>query len=103
MMASFGVKALFEDRVGGQVNFNPDTDRNSGKFYGFGSKTQRYEFFSKTAKLYQSKPYQGLGLIVNGLVHDNVSYFGFKNYTGTQKSLYTNLIYQNIFSNTNHQ
>ncbi|MEA5461460.1 TonB-dependent receptor [Arcicella sp. LKC2W] len=103
MMASFGVKALYEDRTGGQVNFNPDTDRNSGKFYGFGSKTQRYEFFSKTAKLYQSKPYQGLGLIINGLVHDNVSYFGFKNYTGTQKSIYTNLIYQNIIDNTNHQ
>lgn len=103
MMASFGVKALYEDRTGGQVNFNPDTDRNSGKFYGFGSKTQRYEFFSKTAKLYQSKPYQGLGLIINGLVHDNVSYFGFKNYAGTQKSLYANLIYQNIFDNTNHQ
>lgn len=103
VMASFGVKALYEDRTGGQVSFNPDTDRNSGKFYGFGSKTQRYEFFSKTAKLYQSKPYQGLGLIINGLVHDNVSYFGFKNYTGTQKSLYANLIYQNIFENTNHQ
>ena len=103
VMASFGVKALYEDRTGGQVSFNPDTDRNSGKFYGFGSKTQRYEFFSKTAKLYQSKPYQGLGLIINGLVHDNVSYFGFKNYSGTQKSLYANLIYQNIFENTNHQ
>lgn len=103
MMASFGIKALFEDRVGGQVNFNPDTDRNAGKLYGFGSKTQRYEFFSKTAKLYQSKPYQGLGLIINGVLHDNVSYFGFKNYTGNQKSLYTNLIYQNIIDNTNHQ
>ncbi|PWK27848.1 outer membrane receptor protein involved in Fe transport [Arcicella aurantiaca] len=103
MMAQFGVKALYEDRTGGQVNFNPNTDRNSGKFYGFGSKTQRYEFFSKTAKLYQLQPYKGLGLIINGLVHDNVSYFGFKNYTGTQKSLYANLIYQNIIDNTNHQ
>jgi outer membrane receptor for ferrienterochelin and colicins len=103
MMASFGVKALYEDRTGGQVNFNPNTDRNSGKFYGFGSKTQRYEFFSKTAKLYQLQPYKGLGLIINGLVHDNVSYFGFKNYAGTQKSLYANLIYQNIIDNTNHQ
>ena len=103
MMASFGVKALYEDRTGGQVNFNPDTKGIYTGFYGFGSKTQRYEFFSKTAKLYQSKPYEGLGLIINGLYHDNVSFFGFKNYTGTEKSLYTNLIYQNIFGNTNHQ
>ena len=103
MMASFGVKALYEDRTGGQVNFNPDTKGTYTGFYGFGSKTQRYEFFSKTAKLYQSKPYEGLGLIINGLYHDNVSFFGFKNYAGTEKSLYTNLIYQNIFGNTNHQ
>lgn len=103
MMAQFGLKALYEDRTGGQVGFNPDTKGAFSGFYGFGSKTQRYEFFSKTAKLYQSKPYQGLGLIVNGVYHDNVSYFGFKNYTGTEKSLYTNLIYQNILGNTNHQ
>lgn len=103
MMASFGVKALYEDRLGGQVKFNPDTDRNTPNAYGFGSTTKRYEFFSKTAKLYQTKPYQGLGLIINGLYHDNQSYFGFKNYIGTQKSLYANLIYQNILGNTNHQ
>jgi outer membrane receptor for ferrienterochelin and colicins len=103
MMAQFGVKAIIEDRTGGQVNFNPATKGTYSGFYGFGSKTQRYEFFSKTAKLYQSKPYQGLGLIVSGVYHDNASYFGFKNYTGTEKSLYTNLIYQNIFGNTNHQ
>ena len=53
--------------------------------------------------MYQSKPYQGLGLIVSGVYHDNASFFGFKNYTGTEKSVYTNLIYQNIFGNTNHQ
>jgi outer membrane cobalamin receptor len=103
MMASFGIKALYENRLGGQVSYNPDTDRNTAKAYGFGSTTQRYEFFSKTAKLFSDKPYQGLGLIINGLVHDNASYFGFKNYTGHEKSIYTNLIYQNIINNTNHQ
>lgn len=103
MMASFGIKALYENRLGGQVSYNPATDRNTAKAYGFGSMTQRYEFFSKTAKLFSDKPYQGLGLIVNGLVHDNASYFGFKNYTGYEKSIYTNLIYQNIINNTNHQ
>jgi outer membrane receptor protein involved in Fe transport len=103
MMAQFGIKALYEDRTGGQVGFNSDSKGTFTGFYGFGSKTQRYEFFSKTAKLYQSKPYQGLGLIVSGVYHDNVSFFGFKNYAGTEKSIYTNLIYQNIFDNTNHQ
>ncbi|SFP09309.1 Outer membrane receptor proteins, mostly Fe transport [Pseudarcicella hirudinis] len=103
LMAQFGVKALYEDRLGGQVDFNPDTDRNKGVHYGFGSVTRRYEFFSKTAQLFPEKPYKGLGLIINALVHDNTSYFGFKNYNGKEQSFYANLIYQNIIDNTNHQ
>jgi outer membrane receptor for ferrienterochelin and colicins len=103
MMIQFGFKALYEDRLGGQVNFEESRDKGKATNYGFGSLTNRYEFFSKTAKLFQQKPYKGLGLIINALSHENVSYFGFKNYRGVQKSFYSNLIYQNIFDNTNHQ
>ncbi|MBK6979130.1 MAG: TonB-dependent receptor [Cytophagaceae bacterium] len=42
-------------------------------------------------------------MILNGTIHDNQSFFGFRNYTGLQKTFYANLIYQNIFGNTNHQ
>ncbi|PLK42157.1 TonB-dependent siderophore receptor [Emticicia sp. TH156] len=101
-MVQFGIKGLYEDRLGGQNNFQPE-QRGSSLVYGFGSQTKRIEFFSKTARLYQTKPYKGLGLILNGAVHDNQSFFGLRNYTGVQKTLYANLIYQNIFGNTNHQ
>ncbi|MBA4853434.1 TonB-dependent siderophore receptor [Emticicia sp. BO119] len=101
-MVQFGIKGLYEDRLGGQNNFQPE-QRGSSLVYGFGSQTKRIEFFSKTARFYQSKPYKGLGLILNGAVHDNQSFFGLRNYTGVQKTLYANLIYQNIFGNTNHQ
>ena len=101
-MAQFGVKALYEDRLGGQVGFSPEL-RGTAQAYGFGSLTQRVEFFSKTALLFPEKPYKGLGLIINGLSHNNDSYFGFKNYVGRQQTLYANLIYQNIIDNTNHQ
>lgn len=101
-MIQFGIKGLYEDRLGGQSNFKPE-QRGSSLLYGFGSETKRIEFFSKTARLYQSQPYKGLGLILNGAVHDNQSFFGLRNYTGVQKNLYANLIYQNIFGNTNHQ
>ncbi|MCU0323671.1 MAG: TonB-dependent receptor [Spirosomaceae bacterium] len=101
-MVQFGIKGLYEDRLGGQSGFRPE-QRGSSLTYGFGSQTKRIEFFSKTAKLYQSKPYKGLGLIVNGTVHDNQSFFGLRSYSGLQKTFYANLIYQNIFGNTNHQ
>lgn len=101
-MVQFGIKGLYEDRLGGQSSFRPE-QRGSSLVYGFGSQTKRIEFFSKTARLYQSAPYKGLGLILNGAIHDNQSFFGLRNYTGIQKTLYANLIYQNIFGNTNHQ
>jgi len=100
MVAQFGIKYLYDTRLGGQINKNPLSLDNL--IYRFSNTTNRAEFFSKTAKLYQSKPYRGLGLIVNGVIHDSKSQFGFRPYNGKQQTLYGNLIYQDIFGNTNH-
>lgn len=100
-MAQFGVKAIYENRLGGQTNFTENL-RNTSQAYGFGNTTKRVEFFSKTARLYPDKPYKGLGLILNGLKHEQNSYFGFVHYNGRQQTLYGNLIYQSIIGNTNH-
>ncbi len=100
MVAQFGVKYLYDTRLGGQINKNPLSIDNL--IYRFSNTTNRAELFSKTAKLYQSKPYRGLGLILNGIVHDSKSQFGFRPYDGQQQTLYGNLIYQDIFGNTNH-
>lgn len=100
MVAQFGVKYLYDTRLGGQINKNPLSLDNL--IYRFSNTTNRAEFFSKTAKLYQLKPYRGLGLIVNGVMHDSKSQFGFRPYNGKQQTLYGNLIYQDIFGNTNH-
>ncbi len=95
-MAQFGVKALYEDRDGGQLTrFGPSR-------YSFGNTTKRLEFFSKTAKLYPEKPYKGLGLILNGIYHDQTANFGYRPYSGQQRTFYANLIYQSIIGNTNH-
>jgi len=103
LMAQFGIKALTDNRVGGQMGFRPEEHRGTAQFYGFGNNTNRIELFSKTAKLYQDKPYKGLGLILNASQHNTRSYFGFANYDGRQRTLYGNFIYQSIINNTNHQ
>ncbi len=95
-MAQFGVKVLYEDRDGGQLS------RFGSSRYGFGNTTKRLEFFSKTAKLYPEKPYKGLGLILNGVQHEQTATFGYRPYSGQQRTFYANLIYQSIIGNTNH-
>lgn len=101
LMAQFGVKALYEDRLGGQKSFEREM-KGTTQAYGFGARVNRYEFFSKIARLFPEQPYKGLGLILNASIHDSKSYFGLNNYDGTQKTLYGNLIYQSIIGNTNH-
>ena len=104
IMWQFGLKYLNENRLGGQNKSDWNKTQNLAKtIYAFGSQTQRVEFFSKSALLFPNKPYKGIGLIINGLIHQNNSYFGFKDYIGKQNSIYANLIYQNIINNTNHQ
>lgn len=95
-MAQFGVKALYDDRDGGQLSrFGPSR-------YQFGNTTRRLEFFSKTAKLYPDQPYKGLGLILNALSHEQTAHFGYRPYAGRQRTVYANLIYQSIIGTTNH-
>ncbi|GAB4024355.1 TonB-dependent receptor [Spirosoma gilvum] len=95
-MAQFGVKALYEDRDGGQLS------SFGASRYSFLNTTKRLEFFSKTAKLYLDKPYKGLGLILNGVHHEQSAQFGFAPYSGRQQTFYANLIYQSIIGTTNN-
>ena len=95
-MAQFGVKALYEDRDGGQLS------RFGASRYSFLTTTKRLEVFSKTAKLYPDKPYKGLGLILNGVHHEQTARFGFSPYNGLQQTFYANLIYQSIIGTTNN-
>lgn len=95
-MAQVGVKALYEDRDGGQLS------SFGASRYGFLNTTKRLEFFSKTAKLYPDKPYKGLGLILNGVHHEQTARFGFAPYDGRQQTFYANLIYQSIIGTTNN-
>jgi outer membrane receptor for ferrienterochelin and colicin len=99
-MIQWGANYLVEDRLGGQNDFQANSDR--GWYYGFGSKTERLETFAKIARLYPDKPYQGLAIILSTANHANDSYFSTKNFKGREQSVYGNLIFQSIIDNTNH-
>lgn len=129
LQAQFGVKALYEDRQGGQVDYKHnksamttmpvDTAGHGGEHggehgggtlptktspahYGTGTTTKRFEAFSKLGFLFPHTPYKGLGLIISAVSHDQESFFGLTKLNGTQKTLYANLIYQSIINTTNH-
>ena len=109
-VSRFGVKYLDEKRTGGFVDFNPDTYKsdtvgiqNGTKTYGLQVHTKRLESFWKNGFMFKDKPDKSIALILSGIYHDQQGFFGLNKYSGTQKSLYANLLYQNIIGSPNHK
>jgi outer membrane receptor protein involved in Fe transport len=96
----FGIKMLYDNRRGGQSSFWGKNPLPTA--YGTQTRTQRAEFFAKNAILYPKEPYKGLGWISSAIWHNQEGFLGKNLYTGTQKTLYNQIIYNNIISNTQH-
>ncbi len=102
-LIQFGFKILNDKRTGGEVNFDPDKDKNTFNRYGLGINTERYEGFAKIGYVFPEKKYKSFGLQVTGIHHEQDSYFGFTNYRAKQQTIYSNFIYQSIIRSTIHK
>jgi outer membrane receptor for ferrienterochelin and colicin len=103
LMAQVGIKALWDNRIGGQVKFDPASDKFTTDAYGIGLNTKRYEVFGKIGYVFPEKKYKSVGLQVSVFDHTQTDYFGLTAYDAKQQDLYSNLIYQSIIGNTNHK
>jgi len=102
-LTQFGVKLLTDKRTGGEVAFNPASDKNTTNQYGLGINTQRYEAFAKIGYVFPQKKYKSIGLQLSAIDHRQDSYFGLTTYNARQQNFYANLIYQSIINNTKHK
>ena len=103
LMTQFGVKVLLDNKVGGQVSFNPSADKFSTSSYGLGINTKRYEAFGKIGYVFPEKMHKSIGLQLSAYDHNQDSYFGLKRYDARQKNFYSNLIYQSQIGSEVHQ
>ena len=101
--AQFGIKALYEDRQGGQMDFNSGEVTTSPDYYGIGVETRRLEAFSKTAYIFQNRPGTNIAFINSFIHHDLSSFYGLNDYDARENSYYGNLMFQTYISNTAHQ
>ena len=101
--AQFGVKYLKDDKTGGSLTFNPDTDKFSTHHYGLNIDIERKELFGKIGYVFPGRPYKSVGLQVSAYEHNQDSYFGLTTYTGKQQNFYSNFIYQSIIGHTGHK
>lgn len=105
----FLIKYLDETRIGGFMDFNPETYApqfekisNLNETYGFRMKTKRLESFWKNGFLLNDN--RSVAVIISGIYHSQKGFFGENTYEGIQESVYANLIYQDaIGGNVNHR
>jgi outer membrane cobalamin receptor len=99
----FGVRLIVDDRIGGQKQFNEDTDKLTTNSYGFRVTTRRAEIYSKTGLIYPNTPWKSMGLQNSFIFHDQEGYFGLRTYNGRQFSYYGNYSYMTILGTTDHR
>ncbi|MCS3556560.1 MULTISPECIES: TonB-dependent receptor plug domain-containing protein [unclassified Sphingobacterium] len=96
----FGIKFLSDNRTGGQVDFDPKTDKLTKNRYGLNFDIERYEAFTKIGYLFPNNEYRSIGLQLSGTVFNQKSYFGLRTYDAKQNNGYANLIYQDLIGDS---
>ncbi len=101
-LGQFGIKVLRDDKLGGQVDYEP-MDKFTMMRYGLEINTRRTELWGKLGYQFPMKPFKSIGLQLSASQHDHDSYYGFMAHTALEKSGYANLIYQSIIGSTQHK
>ena len=97
-----GIKALKENRLGGQMDFDPKHRLDEGyNLYGIGINTERYEAFAKGGYHFDRKD-TSIGLQQQVTYHKMDSYYGLTDYNANQLSYYANLLFDSYIVNDHH-
>ncbi|MGO1242560.1 MAG: TonB-dependent receptor domain-containing protein [Sphingobacterium sp.] len=103
LIAQFGVKYLRDDRTGGEIDFNENTDKLTTNRYGLGFDIKRVEGFAKIGYIFPNHRLRSIGLQLSGSHYEQDSYFGLTTYDNEQQSGYANFLYQDVIGSVKHK
>ncbi len=103
IVSFINLRYLNDETQSGQENFNPDTDRLTTNAWGSEINTERFEVNTKLGFVNPEIPYQSLGFQTAYSYHIQESYFGLNIYNIKHNSVYSNLIYNSIISDSRHK
>ena len=89
-----GIRYLEEERMGGQLSYKNNEQDTYSDGFGINIRTKRFEAFTKAGRVFMKDRSMSIGWIQNAAFHNQNSFFGLTQYEGTQKSYYSNLLYQ---------
>lgn len=92
-----GIKALSEDRKGGQANHGMG-EMPDEALYEVNVRTNRYEAFAKNAFIFNQEKNTNLALILSGTLHNQDAVYGRKLYDVDQQNAYASLMFETEFT-----
>ena len=94
---------LDDQKQTGQADYNPSIHKFGSTVWGSEVDTKRFDFSGKFGYINPEIPYQSLGFQLAYSQHEQAAYFGNRIYDIDHKSVYTNLVYNSIISNSRHK
>jgi outer membrane receptor for ferrienterochelin and colicin len=101
--SQFGVNGYLDEKIGGNLNYNPRQNPISTSLYGVFNNTKHVDVFAKTGFLFKDKPYRSIGVLYNLKYQETDATFGTRNFSGIEKRGYINAIYDDIIGSTIHK
>lgn len=102
LTSRFGFKYIYENRLGGQMAYQPGISPEEQSAYGIDIRTDRFEAFWKNGYVFQNMAQTSLALINNISIHSHEGLYGMHHYQARQDSWYANLIWQSVISDERH-
>ncbi|MGB0769556.1 MAG: TonB-dependent receptor [Flavobacteriaceae bacterium] len=103
LISFLNFRFLDDKKQSGQINYDPNVHKFGNAVWGSEVDTRRFDFSGKFGYVNPEIPYQSLGLQLAFSSHKQDSYFGNRIYDINHKSLYSNLIYNSIISDSRHK
>ena len=103
LVSFLNVRYLGDQKQAGQVAYDPKSHKFGSSIWGSEVDTKRFDFSGKFGYVNPDIPYQSLGLQLAFSNHKQNSYFGNRIYDINHKSVFANLIYNSIISDSRHK
>ena len=103
LISFINFRFLDDQKQTGQIDYNPSIHEFGSTVWGSEVDTKRFDFSAKFGYVNPEVTFQSLGFQFAYSYHDQEAYFGNRIYDINHKSVYTNLVYNSIISNTRHK
>ena len=103
LISFLNFRFLDDKKQSGQINYDPNVHKFGNAVWGSEVDNRRFDFSGKFGYVNPEIPYQSLGLQLAFSNHKQDSYYGNRIYDINHKSLYSNLIYNSIISDSRHK